>query len=71
MVFVFWNEEVADNVIDFPYKSRIMNNLKNNRTSEIRRMLPFFVEFVKFSTGFAVIIAAALLTLHAANAAMP
>ena len=48
-----------------------MNNLKNNRTSEIRRMLPFFVEFVKFSTGFAVIIAAALLTLHAANAAMP
>lgn len=34
-------------------------------------MLPFFVEFVKFSTGFAVVIAVALLTLHIASAAMP
>jgi len=33
-------------------------------------MLPFFIEFVKFSTGFAVIVAAALLALHVANAAM-
>jgi hypothetical protein len=33
-----------------------------------RRLLPFFVEFVKFSTGFAVIVAAALLTLHVASA---
>jgi len=33
-------------------------------------MLPFFVEFVKFSTAFAVIIATALLTLQAASAAM-
>ena len=33
-------------------------------------MLPFFVEFVKFSSGFAIIIAAALVTLHAASAAM-
>lgn len=33
-------------------------------------MLPFFVEFVKFSAMFAVIVAAALLTLHAASAAM-
>jgi hypothetical protein len=33
-----------------------------------RRMLPFFVEFVKFSTAFAVIVAAALLTLRAASA---
>lgn len=33
-------------------------------------MLPFFVEFVKFSTGFAAIIATALLTLHVASAAM-
>ena len=33
-------------------------------------MLPFFVEFVKFSTGFAVIIATALITLHVASAAM-
>ena len=30
-----------------------------------RRILPFFIEFVKFSAGFAFIIAAALLTLHA------
>ena len=35
-----------------------------------RRMLPFVTEFVKFSTGFAVIVAAALLTLHVASAAM-
>ncbi len=34
-------------------------------------MLPFAVEFVKFSTGFAVIIAVALVALHAASAAMP
>lgn len=33
-------------------------------------MLPFVVEFVKFSTGFAVIIAVALVTLHAASVAM-
>ena len=46
-----------------------MNNTKNNRDAE-RRMLPFFIEFVKFSTGFAVIVAAALLALHVANAAM-
>lgn len=33
-------------------------------------MLPFFVEFVKFSTGFAAIVAVALLALHAASAAL-
>lgn len=33
-------------------------------------MLPFFVEFVKFASGFALIIAAALVTLHVASAAM-
>ncbi len=33
-------------------------------------MLPFFIEFVKFATIFAVIIAAALLALHVASAAM-
>jgi len=33
-------------------------------------MLPFVVEFVKFSAGFAVIIAIALVTLHVASAAM-
>ena len=49
-----------------------MNNLRNKekvRTQE-RRALPFFVEFVKFSTGFAAIVAVALLTLHVASAAM-
>lgn len=35
-----------------------------------RRALPFVVEFVKFSTGFAVIVAVALLTLHVASAAL-
>ncbi len=34
-------------------------------------MLPFFVEFVKFSIAFAVIVAFALLALNAASAAMP
>ena len=48
-----------------------MNNQKNNnRQIKERRMLPFFIEFVKFSTGFAAIVAAALLTLHVATAAM-
>ncbi|MHB8660824.1 MAG: hypothetical protein ACYC75_02735 [Minisyncoccota bacterium] len=48
-----------------------MNNQKNNDRRETeRRMLPFFIEFVKFSTGFAVIIALALLALHVANAAI-
>ncbi len=35
-----------------------------------RRILPFFVEFVKFSTGFAVLIAVALITLRFASAAV-
>lgn len=30
-------------------------------------MLPFVIEFVKFCSGFAVIVAAALLTLHIAT----
>jgi hypothetical protein len=49
-----------------------MNNQKNkeSRRAAEQRMLPFFVEFVKFATGFAVIIAVALLTLHVASAAM-
>lgn len=47
-----------------------MNDQKNNRQDAERRMLPFFIEFVKFATGFAVIIAVALLTLHVASAAM-
>ncbi len=49
-----------------------MNNQRDNdRRARERRMLPFFVEFVKFATGFAAIIAAALFTLHVASAAMP
>ena len=49
-----------------------MNDQRNNdRRAAERRMLPFFVEFVKFATGFAVIVAAGLLTLHVASAAMP
>lgn len=46
-----------------------MNEHKNN-PEDARRVLPFFVEFVKFSTGFAAIVAAALLTLQVARAAM-
>ena len=50
-----------------------MNNQQNKETlaEKERRALPLFVEFVKFSTAFAVIIAAALFTLHVASAAMP
>lgn len=33
-------------------------------------MLPFFVEFIKFATGFAAIVAIALFTLSAASAAL-
>ncbi len=48
-----------------------MNNQKNNnQRARERRMLPFFIEFVKFSTGFAAIIAVALFTLHVASAAL-
>lgn len=55
-----------------------MNSLKDNpsanrrgdRRASERRLLPFFIEFVKFTTGFAVIVAAALLALHVATAAI-
>jgi hypothetical protein len=48
-----------------------MNNLQDEAWKEKeRRMLPFFVEFVKFSTGFAVIVAGALVALHVASAAV-
>ena len=46
-----------------------MSNPKNKNDTE-RRTLPFFIEFVKFTTGFAVIVAAALLALNIASAAM-
>ncbi|MBU6214887.1 hypothetical protein KGM48_03570 [Patescibacteria group bacterium] len=51
-----------------------MNNRRNNaagRRRTERRLLPFFIEFVKFSAGFAAIIAIALLTLRVASAALP
>ncbi|MBI4133590.1 hypothetical protein HY478_03175 [Candidatus Uhrbacteria bacterium] len=53
-----------------------MNSLKNNppaggRRESERRMLPFFIEFVKFSSGFAAIVAVALLTLHVASVSIP
>ncbi len=49
-----------------------MNNHTNNTERRVaeRKALPFFIEFVKFSIGFSVIIAIALLVLHVANAAM-
>ena len=49
-----------------------MNNRINEetRTERMRRTLPFFVEFVKFSSAFAIIIAVALIALHVASAAM-
>jgi hypothetical protein len=46
-------------------------NSKENLPKRELRLLPFFVEFVKFSAIFAIIIAAALVTLHVASAAMP
>ena len=42
----------------------------NNRRDAERRMLPFVIEFVKFVTGFAIIVAIALLALHFASAAL-
>lgn len=42
---------------------------KNARRAAERRMLPFAIEFVKFSASFAVIIAVALIVLHTAQAA--
>ncbi|MFA6502968.1 MAG: hypothetical protein WCT45_01790 [Candidatus Paceibacterota bacterium] len=49
-----------------------MNNQDTKESLAVRerRMLPFVVEFIKFATGFAVIIALALVALHVASAAM-
>lgn len=55
-------------VISIKYRS--MKNQNPNRFATERRLLPFFIDFVKFATGFAAIIAVALLTLHAASAAV-
>ena len=43
-----------------------MKNLSEERE---RRLLPFFVEFVKFSAAFSLLLAVALVTLHAATLA--
>ena len=50
-----------------------MNNPRNKESfaSKERRLLPFLVEFVKFSAAFAVIMMVALVALHTASAAMP
>ena len=49
-----------------------MNKQKNkeSRQETERRALPFFIEFVKFAAGFAVITMFALIALHFASAAM-
>jgi hypothetical protein len=39
-----------------------------SRQEQEGKMIPFFVEFVKFTTGFATIIALALFTLHLVSA---
>lgn len=48
-------------------QSQLMNP-KDKLIEKERRMLPFFIEFVKFSTAFVTIITAALLTLNIATA---
>jgi len=48
-----------------------MSNQQNKNIHDAeRRILPFLVEFVKFASGFAAIVAAALITLQVASAAM-
>jgi hypothetical protein len=42
-----------------------------SRRETERRVLPFFIEFVKFSTGFAVIVALGLVALHVVTIAAP
>ncbi len=43
--------------------------MKNQTDTKLRRALPFFVEFVKFSAGFSLLIAVALIALNAASVA--
>lgn len=47
----------------------ISNGMNNSNTNRSRRVLPYVIEFVKFSTAFAAIVAVALFTLHVAAAA--
>ena len=42
-----------------------MKNQNDNR-----RLLPFFVEFVKFAVGFSIILAVAIIALRVASAMM-
>lgn len=42
----------------------------NAKKASGRSALPFFIEFVKFSVGFAAIIAVGLFTMHIASAAI-
>jgi hypothetical protein len=47
-----------------------MNTPQNKKEPPVR-LVPFFVDFMKYAIGFAIIVAAALFTLHMAAAAMP
>ncbi len=49
-----------------------MKPQKNNESliQKERRMLPFLIEFVKFSIGFTVLIAIGLFILHAVGTTM-
>lgn len=51
-----------------PYNQKSSSKKEARRAAE-RRMLPYAVEFVKFSAAFAAVIAVALLVLHTAQAA--
>lgn len=42
----------------------------SNSKGSGRSALPFLIEFVKFSTGFAALVAIGLFSLHIANAAL-
>lgn len=52
-------------------KGRFVIRKENIPLSEaLRRIMPFFVEFIRFTTAFAAIIAVALITLNVASAAL-
>ena len=53
-------------------KAMIQNQKKVSNPKRVsgQSVLPFLIEFVKFSTGFAAIIAVGLFSLHIANAAI-
>jgi len=41
--------------------------MNNHSDLKLKRALPFVIRFVKFSTGFSLLIAVALVTLHLAS----